>query len=203
VTCPKSQRAGFQLAALDDRAAPECPPGPGSSRVASRSNCRHTTSESCRSGIPLDRGGIQPACASRDDSHAHGVGVIVLAAAPVGSTRTRGSKIRGDVGDIHPVAAEPRRQGAPRPDAPSIAHVVAGPPTGEAAQRTIAVAAVQDALCGSIAITTRSGVFDITDLKLLSSPRFRAGKRGGQASSGGGYSRNRLCEKVLRPSVHT
>jgi hypothetical protein len=35
VTCPKSQRAGFQLAALDIRAAPECPPGPTSSLFAS------------------------------------------------------------------------------------------------------------------------------------------------------------------------
>ena len=31
-------------------------------------------------------------------------------------------------------------------------------------------AAVQDALCGSIAITTLSGAFDITDTKLVSSP---------------------------------
>src|SRR4029077_2902287 len=45
VTCPKSQRAGFQLAALDDRAAPECPPGPASSLFASRRSCRYTTSE--------------------------------------------------------------------------------------------------------------------------------------------------------------
>jgi hypothetical protein len=35
VTCPKSQRAGFQLAALDIRAAPECPPGPTSILFAS------------------------------------------------------------------------------------------------------------------------------------------------------------------------
>ena len=40
VTCPKSQRAGFELAALDDRAAPECPPGPASSLFASRRSCR-------------------------------------------------------------------------------------------------------------------------------------------------------------------
>jgi hypothetical protein len=32
VTCPKSQRAGLQLATLDDRAAPECLPGPASER---------------------------------------------------------------------------------------------------------------------------------------------------------------------------
>jgi hypothetical protein len=37
-------------------------------------------------------------------------------------------------------------------------------------------AAVQDALWGSIAITTRSGVFDIADT-YVSSPRFRNGKR--------------------------
>ena len=28
MTCPKSRCAGFKPAALDDRAAPECPPGP-------------------------------------------------------------------------------------------------------------------------------------------------------------------------------
>ena len=31
---------GVQLAALDDRAAPECPPGPASSLFASRRSCR-------------------------------------------------------------------------------------------------------------------------------------------------------------------
>jgi hypothetical protein len=40
VTCPKSQRAGFQLAALDIRAAPECPPGPATRVAASRRSCR-------------------------------------------------------------------------------------------------------------------------------------------------------------------
>ena len=48
MTCPKSQRAGFQLAALDSRAAPECPPGPASSLFASRRSCRYTTSDSRR-----------------------------------------------------------------------------------------------------------------------------------------------------------
>ena len=36
VTCPKSQRAGFQLAALDIRAAPECPSGPATRLVAAQ-----------------------------------------------------------------------------------------------------------------------------------------------------------------------
>ena len=43
-------------------------------------------------------------------------------------------------------------------------------------------AAVQDAFCGSIAITTRSGVCDIAGTKVVSSLRFRDGKRGGHTN---------------------
>src|SRR5271165_2128573 len=55
-------------------------------------------------------------------------------------------------------------------------------------------AAVQDALCGSIAITTRSGVFDIAGTKLLSSPRLRDRKRGGHTNF-------RLCRPLFSHST--
>ena len=45
VTCPKSRYAGFQLAALDVRVAPECPSGPALNEVASRTSCRWTVSD--------------------------------------------------------------------------------------------------------------------------------------------------------------
>jgi hypothetical protein len=45
VTCPKRQRAGFELAALDVGAAPECPPGSAPRLAASRVTCRQTASE--------------------------------------------------------------------------------------------------------------------------------------------------------------
>jgi hypothetical protein len=125
------------------------------------------------SGIALDRGGIQAACASPDDSHAHGVGVIVLAAA---------------AGRQHPHPGQQDSQGRRRHPsrrcvaAPSGCTQAgrtfdrpcrAGPPTGEAAQRTIAGAAVQDALCGSFAIPHGQG--SSTSLTSNFSPRLDSG----------------------------
>ena len=45
VTCLKSRCAGCQLAARDDRAAPECPPGPAFCVTASPISCRYTMSD--------------------------------------------------------------------------------------------------------------------------------------------------------------
>ena len=45
VTCLKCRCAGYQLAARDDRAAPECPPGPAFCLTASPISCRYTMSD--------------------------------------------------------------------------------------------------------------------------------------------------------------
>ena len=115
------------------------------------------------------------ACAARGDRHADGVGIVVLAAVAGGQHPYPGGEFGGNVEDVDPVGAQPGRQRRTQAGCAFDRPGRIGPPVGEAAQRTVAVAAdwdsnsatgcsdasttaaVQDALCGSIAITIAQG----------------------------------------------
>jgi hypothetical protein len=122
----------------------------------------------------VDRDGAQPGGAQRGHCDGDRVGVVVLAAVPGGEHPDAGGEFRGHVDRIDPAGGQPGGQRRAQPagtlDHPHGTGFAGGEPEQAAVPRGLTglrivasdyspgptAAAVHDALCGSIPITTRA-----------------------------------------------